>query len=211
MCERPPMRPSPTRNFQRRIAVTAYALLLLFGAPSVDAALLCSQSLPAIAVLDPSDSHAALAAITVDCSGGAVTDPTVSANVQIFFAATLLTDVLPTLSDGFTTYTGVFSGSNSAIFLGVPIVPLATTLKLRDFFIDATLFASGFGLTEFLSITSTTAVPVSNSTLLVALVGEPTTNVAEPGTLLLLATAGAIVLGLRLGRRRGDRASRVAA
>lgn len=197
------MRQSLARNILARLAVPAFAWSLLVAAWPAHAAVVCSQSVPAVAVLDPGDSHSALPDITVACSGGAPADPAISTNLQVFFSATLLTDVLPTLSDGSATYAGVLAGANSALFAGIPIVPLATTLTLGDFFVDATALASGFTLTELLSLSGATPVALSNPTLALAVVGEPTATVPEPGTLSMLVAAGLALLGLRLARRPG--------
>lgn len=199
------MYPSRARNILGRLVLPAFAWSLLVAAWPAHAAVVCSQSASTVAVLDPGDSHAALPDVTVACSGGAPTDPAIDINLTIFFSATLLTDVLPTLSDGSTAYTGAFSGASAATFVGIPIVPLATTLTLGDFFVDASLLASGFQLTEFLSLASASPVPLSNPLLLLAVVGEPAATVPEPGTLSLLGSVGIMLLGLRLARRRAGR------
>lgn len=185
-----------------RLLALPTCVLLLTTSPA-QAVVMCTQSVAAVVALDPADTSAALPNIDVDCSGGAASDPDVNANLQIFFNAALLTDVLPTLTDGANLYSGIINSGNSALFLGIPIVPLATTLTLMDLFVDATLLAPGFSLTEFLIITSAPPILLSNPALQVAVVGEPAGNVPEPSSLLLLVAACAALIAIRPRRRLG--------
>lgn len=195
------MRSKIAKKVMHLLALPAFVSTMLLAAPAAEAALLCTQSVASLPVLDPNATSAALGDLSLDCNGGAASDPAVTANLSVFFNTSLLQDVAPTLTDGTNTYTGSFLGANQATFLGIPITPLATALTFQPFFVDPSLLAANFPITEFLSIFGATPIPLANSTLLVAINGEAAGGtVPEPGTLLLLAAAGAALFMIR--RRR---------